>query len=301
MRAPNTGRPAVGQGRPRLPHPPIPPAPPRRFALEESPAHVKHGPDRPRGASSPAHAAIHADAAAHSDPLHGAGAEKARGRRGIGRMGNADRRRRESTRRASSPAHAAYTPGRLAACCTLRPFRQRALKPHMPQPPAGRIQMTDTPQRTARAARHPPRTPPYMPMLPRTPAPFAPAGAEKAHAAADGSGTYQMADRRRSGKHARRVLPPCTPPYMPMLPRTPTPFAPAGAEKDRTATDGSRAHIKWPAAAAHKARAARPPPRTPPYMPMLPRTPTPFAPAGAENVRRSGKPARASSDRRARR
>ena len=79
---------------------------------------------------------------------------------------------------------------------------------------------------------------------------------------------------------------------MPMLPRTPTPFAPAGAEKDRTATDGSRAHIKWPAAAAHKARAARPPPRTPPYMPMLPRTPTPFAPAGAENVRRSGKPAR---------
>ena len=60
---------------------------------------------------------------------------------------------------------------------------------------------------TARAARHPPRTPPYMPMLPRTPAPFAPAGAEKAHAAADGSGTYQMADRRRSGKHARRVLP----------------------------------------------------------------------------------------------
>lgn len=37
--------------------------------------------------------------------------------------------------------------------------------------------------------------------------PFTPAGAEKAHAAADGSGAYQMADRRRSGKHARRVLP----------------------------------------------------------------------------------------------
>ena len=102
MRAPNTGRPAVGKAG-RGYRTPDSPAPPRRFALEESPAHVKHGPDRPRGAASPAHAA-------------------------------------------------------------------------------------------------------YTPMMPRTPTPFAPAGAEKAHAAADGSGAYQMADRR-SGKRARRVLP----------------------------------------------------------------------------------------------
>ena len=138
MRAPNTGRPAVGKAG-RGYRTPDSPAPPRRFALEESPAHVKHGPDRPRGASSPAHAA-------------------------------------------------------------------------------------------------------YTPMMPRTPTPFAPAGAEKAHAAADGSGAYQMADRRRSGKHARRVLPPRTPPYTPMMPRTPTPFAPAGAEKAHAAADGSGAY-----------------------------------------------------------
>ena len=157
MRAPNTGRPAVGKAG-RGYRTPDSPAPPRRFALEESPAHVKHGPDRPRGASSPVHAAIHADAAAPSVPLTpaspAAGPTGWRRRAAPPRTAALRSRAAESTRGASSPAHAAYTP-----------------------------------------------------MMPRTPTPFAPAGAEKAHAAADGSGAYQIVDRRRSAKHARRVLP----------------------------------------------------------------------------------------------
>ena len=182
MRAPNTGRPAVGKAG-RGYRTPDSPAPPRRFALEESPAHVKHGPDRPRGASSPAHAA-------------------------------------------------------------------------------------------------------YTPMMPRTPAPFTPAGAEKAHAAADGSGAYQMTDRRRSGKHARRVLPPRTPPYMLMLPRPPTPFTPASPAAGPT---GWRKRAAPPRTAALRSRAAESTrrassPAHAAYTPMMPRTPTPFTPAGAEKA-----------------
>ena len=109
------------------------------------------------------------------------------------------------------------------------------------------------PQRKARAARPPPRTPPYMPMLPRTPTPFAPAGAEKAHAAADGSGTYQMADRR-SAKHARRVLPPRTPPYTPMLPLLCRVLQSSGPSRQRALKTSARRppHASQPSSRSHR-------------------------------------------------
>ena len=194
---------------------------------------------------------------------------------------------------------------------------------------------------TARAARPPPRTPPYTPMLPRPPVPsrqralkktapqpmvrahikwptaaaaertrgasspahaaytpmmpllcrvlqssvpLAPAGAEKVHAAADGSGAYQMTDRRRSGKRARRVLPRARRHTCRCCRRLPAPSRQRALKK--TAADGSGAYQMMPTAAARKARAARPPPRTPPYMPMMPPPSGPFAPAGAEKDRR---------------
>ena len=158
--------------------PPIPP--PRRAAsLWKKVPHTSNmGPTARAARPPPAHAAIHADAAAPSVPLTpaspAAGPTGWRKRAAPPRTAALRSRAAESTRRASSPAHAAYTPMMPLLC----PVLQSSV-------------------------------------------PLTPAGAEKAHAAADGSGAYQMADRR-SGKHARRVLPPRTPPYMPMLPRTPS-------------------------------------------------------------------------------
>ena len=134
----------------------------------------------------------------------------------------------------------------------------------------------------------------YTPMMPRTPTPFAPAGAEKAHAAADGSGAYQMTDRRRSGKPAAHHPPPrrIHADDAAFVPRAAIlrPFTPAGAKTSAAAQS--------PRGASSPAHAA--------YTPMLPRTPSPFTPAGAEKAhaaadgsgayqmadRRSGKHAR---------
>ena len=160
MRAPNTERPAVGKAG-RGYRTPDSPAPPRRFALEESPAHVKHGPDRPR--------------------------------------------------RASSPAHAAYTP-----------------------------------------------------MMLRTPTLFTPAGTEKAHAAADGSGAYQMADRR-SAKHAPHIIPRARR-HTRRCCRTLRPPSRQPAQQQVPQAGGSglrRRGLRRFDHAQRKARAARPPPRTP--------------------------------------
>ena len=153
-----------------------------------------------RGASSPVHAAIHADAAAPSVPLTpaspAAGPTGWRRRAAPPRTAALRSRAAESTRGASSPAHAAYTPMMPLLCRVLQssgPSRQRALK-------------TSAAAESTRGASSPAHAA-YTPMMPRTPTPFAPAGAEKVHAAADGSGAYQMTDRRRSGKHAPRIIP----------------------------------------------------------------------------------------------
>ena len=125
-------------------------------------------PQSTRGASSPARAAIHADAAAALRPFAPAGAEKARAVDGSGAYQMADRRRPQSTRGASSPAHAAI---HADAAAHSGPSRQRALKKYAPQPMVqAHIKWPAAAVRKARAARPPPRTPPYMPMmLPRTP------------------------------------------------------------------------------------------------------------------------------------
>ena len=126
-----------------------PPAPSRQRALKKTApqpmvrAHIKWptaAAESTRGASSPAHAAIHADAAAAFRPFTPTGAElSARTARPIAR-----------------PA----------------PSRQRALKKYAPpRTVRAHIKWPTAATRKARAARPPPRTPPYMPMLPRTPAP----------------------------------------------------------------------------------------------------------------------------------
>ena len=212
--------------------PPIPP--PRRAAsLWKKVPHTSNmGPTARAARPPPAHAAIHADAAAHSDPFAPAGAEKAHAAAdGSGTYQMADRRRSGKHARRVLPRARRHT---CRCCRALRPFAPagaelsartaRPIAHSGPFAPAGaekdrrgrfgRISNgRSPPQRKARAARPPPRTPPYTPMLPllcrvlQSSVPLTPAGAEKAHAAADGSGTYQMANRRSSAKHARRVIP----------------------------------------------------------------------------------------------
>ena len=127
----------------------------------------------------------------------------------------------ESTRRASSPAHAAYTP--------MMPLLCRVLQSSVP---------------------------------------LAPAGAEKAHAAADGSGTYQMDNRRRSAKHARRVLPRARRHTRRCCRRPPAPSR-QRALKKHMPQPMVRAHIKWPTAAAESTHRASSPAHAA-YTPMMP-------------------------------
>ena len=160
----------------------------------------------------------------------------------------------------------------------------------MPQPMVrAHIKWPIAAARKARAARPPPRTPPYMPMLPPPSGPFAPAGAEKVRAAADGSGAYQMAGRRRpqstrgasSSAHAAihaddaAALRPFTPTGAELSARTarpiarPTPFTPAGAEKAHAAADGSGTYQMTDRRRPQSTRGASSPAHAA-YTPMMP-------------------------------
>ena len=206
-----------------------------------------------RGAASPVHAAIHADAAAHSGPSRQRALKKHMPQPMVrAHIKSSTAAAAESTRGASSPAHAAYTPMMPLLCRVLQssgPSRQRALKTSARRPPHAS-------QPSSRSHRL----------------------AEAGCAAADCGASIT-----RSGKHARRVLPRARR-HTCRCCRALRPPSRQRALKKTAPQPMVRAHIKWPAAAAHKARAARPPPRTPPYMLMLPRTPTPFTPAGAEKA-----------------
>ncbi len=216
----------------------------------------------PRGASSPAHAAYTPMLPRTPSPFTPAGAEKAHAAAdGSGAYQMADRRSGKHARRVIPCARrihaddAAFVP----RAAILRPFT-----------PAGA-------ENVRRSGKHTPRIIPRArrihadaaAFVPRAAIlrPFTPAGAEKAHAAADGSGTYQMADRRRSAKHARRVLPRARRIHADdaaFVPRAAILRPPSRqrALKKHMPQPMVRAHIKWPTAAAERARRAsslRPP------------------------------------------
>ena len=238
-----------GQGRPRLPHPRFPrPAAPLRFGRKSRTRQTWARPPARRVIPRARRHTCRCCRALRPPSRQRALKKTAPQPMVLGRISNGRPPPPTKHARRVLPRARRHT---CRCCRALRPpSRQRALKT------SGAAESPRGASSPAHAA--------YTPMMPllcrvlQSSVPLAPAGAEKVHAAADGSGAYQIVDRRRSAKHARRVLPRARR-HTCRCCRALRPPSRQRALKKHMPQPMVRAHIKWPTAAAQSTRGASSP------------------------------------------